>query len=32
LITAERDGKAKCTACNWRGEVEQPVAEPTPVA
>ena len=26
LITAERDGKAKCTACNWRGEV--PDAEP----
>jgi DNA topoisomerase I len=23
LITAERDGKAKCTACNWRGEVPQ---------
>ena len=32
LITAERDGNAKCTACTWRGEVEQPVAEPTPVA
>ena len=32
LITAERDGKAKCTACNWRGEVEQPAPEATPVA
>ena len=32
LITAERDGKAKCTACKWRGEVEQPVPEPAPVA
>jgi DNA topoisomerase I len=32
LITAERDGKAKCTACNWRGEVEQAAPEPTPVA
>jgi DNA topoisomerase-1 len=31
LIVAERDGKAKCTACNWRGEVEQPVPEPAPV-
>jgi DNA topoisomerase-1 len=26
LITAERDGKARCTNCNWRGEV--PEAEP----
>jgi DNA topoisomerase-1 len=31
LLTAERDGKAKCTACEWRGEVEQPAAEPAPV-
>jgi len=30
LITAERDGKAKCTACNWRGEVPQ--AEPATVS
>jgi DNA topoisomerase-1 len=26
LITAERDNKAKCTACTWRGEI--PEAEP----
>ena len=32
LITAERDGRAKCTACNWRGEVEQPAPESAPVA
>jgi DNA topoisomerase-1 len=32
LLTAERDGKAKCTACNWRGEVEQPAEQPAPVA
>jgi DNA topoisomerase-1 len=32
LITAERDGRAKCTACNWRGEVEQPAPETAPVA
>jgi len=32
LLTAERDGKAKCTACNWRGEIEQPAPEPTTVA
>jgi len=23
LITAERDGKAKCTACAWRGQVSE---------
>ena len=23
LITAERDGKAKCASCNWRGELPQ---------
>ncbi len=32
LITAERDGKAKCTNCSWRGEAEQPVEQPAPVA
>jgi DNA topoisomerase I len=32
LLTAERDNKAKCTACTWRGEVEQPAPQPTPVA
>jgi DNA topoisomerase-1 len=32
LITAERDGKAKCTACNWRGEVpEEAAAQPATV-
>ena len=31
LIVAERDGKAKCTACSWRGDEPQaaPSAEPT---
>ncbi len=29
LITAERDGKAKCSACDWRGEAPQP-ATPAP--
>jgi DNA topoisomerase-1 len=32
LITAERDGKAKCTACEWRGEAEQPTSAPATVA
>jgi DNA topoisomerase I len=32
LITAERDGKAKCTACTWRGEAPEAAAEPAPVA
>ena len=32
LITAERDGKAKCTACNWRGEIEEAKAEPASVS
>ena len=31
LITAERDGKAKCTACSWRGESEQSAPEPARV-
>jgi len=33
LITAERDGKAKCTACDWRGEAPDAVEtrEPAPV-
>jgi DNA topoisomerase-1 len=32
LLTADRDGKAKCTACAWRGEAPAPVREPTPVS
>ena len=32
LITAERDGKAKCTNCGWRGEIEQAAGQPAPVA
>ena len=32
LLTAEGEGKAKCSGCNWRGEVEEaPQPEPTPV-
>ncbi len=33
LLTAEREGKAKCSACDWRGEVgaEAPQPEPTTV-
>ena len=33
LLTAEREGKAKCNTCNWRGELEAevPQPEPTPV-
>jgi DNA topoisomerase-1 len=30
LLTAERDGKAKCSACDWRGEVEAEAPEPEP--
>jgi len=32
LITAERDGKAKCTACTWRGEAEEAKPEPAPAS
>ncbi|TMG02978.1 MAG: type I DNA topoisomerase [Chloroflexi bacterium] len=32
LVTAERDNKAKCTVCNWRGGVVQQAPEPTPIA
>jgi DNA topoisomerase I len=32
LITAERDGKAKCTTCTWRGEAPEAAAQPAPVA
>jgi DNA topoisomerase I len=32
LVTAERDNKAKCTVCNWRGGVVQQTPEPTPIA
>ncbi|HET9663463.1 MAG TPA: type I DNA topoisomerase [Burkholderiales bacterium] len=31
LITLERDGGAKCTACEWRGEVPAAVPEPAGV-
>ncbi len=32
LLLAEREGKAKCTACNWRGEMEEePAPEPSAV-
>ncbi|MEE8386245.1 MAG: DNA topoisomerase, partial [Dehalococcoidia bacterium] len=31
LLTAERDGQAKCNACDWRGEVEAHEPEPTTV-
>ncbi|MBI2914129.1 MAG: type I DNA topoisomerase [Chloroflexi bacterium] len=33
LLIAEAEGKAKCIACNWRGEVQEeaPQREPTPV-
>jgi DNA topoisomerase-1 len=32
LITAERDNKAKCTACTWRGEAPEAAGQPAPVA
>ena len=32
LVTADRDNKAKCTVCNWRGGVVQQAPEPTPIA
>ena len=34
LITAERDGKAKCTVCEWKGEAPEAVEtrEPAPVS
>jgi DNA topoisomerase-1 len=31
LITAEKDGKAKCTACDWKGQAPVPAA-PEPAA
>ncbi|MEE8369708.1 MAG: DNA topoisomerase, partial [Dehalococcoidia bacterium] len=30
LLIAERDDKAKCSACDWRGEVEAEAQEPEP--
>ncbi len=30
LLTAEREGKAKCIACSWRGEVEEGAPASTP--
>ena len=34
LIVAERDGKAKCTACDWKGEApaDKSPTEPAPVS
>jgi DNA topoisomerase-1 len=32
LTTAERNGKAKCTACAWRGESPEAAAIPEPTA
>ena len=32
LITAERDGRAKCTACQWRGEAPEGAKAPQPSA
>jgi len=31
LITADKDNKARCTACTWRGEAPQPAATPAAV-
>jgi DNA topoisomerase-1 len=31
IITAERDGKAKCTSCTWKGEAEAPEKQPAAV-
>jgi DNA topoisomerase-1 len=31
IITAERDGKAKCTNCKWKGEAEAPEKQPAAV-
>ena len=30
LVTADRDNKAKCTVCDWRGEAAMPEAAPEP--
>ncbi len=32
LLTADRDDKAKCTACNWRGPAPAAERQPTPVS
>jgi len=31
IITAQRDGKARCTACKWKGEAEAPEKQPAVV-
>ena len=31
IITAEKDNKAKCTSCEWRGEAPAPTPEPANV-
>jgi DNA topoisomerase-1 len=31
IITAERDNKAKCTSCTWKGEAEAPEKQPAAV-
>ncbi len=31
LIVAEKDNKAKCTECDWRGEAPEQAGEPAPV-
>ncbi|HEU4759124.1 MAG TPA: type I DNA topoisomerase [Dehalococcoidia bacterium] len=33
LLAAEREGRARCSACDWRGEIEEPAPEkePSPV-
>ncbi|MDO8615690.1 MAG: type I DNA topoisomerase [Dehalococcoidia bacterium] len=32
LLVAERDNKAKCTACTWRGDAPEPSPAPAPTA
>ncbi len=32
LIVAEKDNKAKCTECDWRGEAPEQTGEPVPVS
>ena len=31
IVTAERDNKAKCTSCTWKGEAEAPEKQPAAV-
>jgi DNA topoisomerase-1 len=30
LLTTEREGRARCTACKWKGEIEEQAQEPEP--